>query len=134
MLHNFWSMASKFPNVRCHVTEFYADSDEKISFSKFWFFLVDCPKYTLSFFWLFFGKCVGEKYQNFIFLSQFLTLKNMMKKFFRNSNFSDFLGIKSEIHQYDSPNSFSQAFQKYIFWLPHSKKYFRSDYITRIFR
>ena len=24
-----------FPNVRCPVTEFYADSDEKISFSKF---------------------------------------------------------------------------------------------------
>ena len=30
-------------------------------------------------------------------MGQFLTLKNMVAKFFRNSNFSDFLGIKSEI-------------------------------------
>ena len=42
---------------------------------------------------------MGEKYQNFGFLGQFSTPKNMIKKFFRNSNFSDFLGIKSEIHQ-----------------------------------
>ena len=43
---------------------------------------------------------MGEKYQKFVFLGQFLTLKNMVKKFFWNSNFSDFLGIKSEIHHY----------------------------------
>ena len=30
-------------------------------------------------------------------MGQFLTLKNMITKFFQNSNFSDFLGIKSEI-------------------------------------
>ena len=33
-------------------------------------------------------------------LGQFLTLENMVEKFFQNSNFSDFLGIKSEISQY----------------------------------
>ena len=33
-------------------------------------------------------------------MGQFLTLKNMVAKFFRNSNFSDFLGIKSEINQF----------------------------------
>ena len=32
--------------------------------------------------------------------NQFLTLKNMVTKFFQNSNFSDFLGIKSEISQW----------------------------------
>ena len=35
----------------------------------------------------FFENCVGE-------------LKNMVKKIFRNSNFSDFLGIRSEISHY----------------------------------
>ena len=38
--------------------------------------------------------------QKISFLGQFLTLKNMVTKFFRNSNFSDFLGIKSEINQF----------------------------------
>ena len=33
-------------------------------------------------------------------MGQFLTLKNMVTEFIRNSNFSDFLGIKSEISQY----------------------------------
>ena len=33
-------------------------------------------------------------------MGQFLTLKDMVTKFFKNSNFSDFLGIKSEISQY----------------------------------
>ena len=41
-------------------------------------------------------------------MGQFLTLKNMVTKFFQNSNFSDFLGIKSEISQwlggYDDKN------------------------------
>ena len=91
-------MASKFPNVRCPVTEFYADSDEKIIFQNFDFFLQIAQSMALSLFWQFFGKCVGEKYQNFGFLGQFSTPKNMIKKFFRNSNFSDFVGIKSEIH------------------------------------
>ena len=34
------------------------------------------------------------------FLSRFLTLNNMVLKFSQNSNFSYFLGIKSEIHHY----------------------------------
>ena len=44
---------------------------------------------------------VHRKNENFrkIFMGQFLTLKNMVTKFFQNSNFSDFLGIKSEISQ-----------------------------------
>ena len=33
-------------------------------------------------------------------MGQFLTLKNMVTKFFQNSNFSDFLGIKSEISHF----------------------------------
>ena len=37
------------------------------------------------------------------FLGQFLTLENMVTNFFRNSNFSDFLGIKSEISHYEIP-------------------------------
>ena len=40
-----------------------------------------------------------RKIAKLIFWGQFLTLKNMVTKFFRNSNFSDFLGIKSEINQ-----------------------------------
>ena len=35
------------------------------------------------------------------FLVQFFTLKTVVEKFFGNSNFSDFLGIKSEINQCD---------------------------------
>ena len=41
-----------------------------------------------------------EKYQNFVFWVSFWHLKNMVSKFFRNSNFSDFLGIKSEISHF----------------------------------
>ena len=40
-----------------------------------------------------------QKKSKFHFLGQFLTLKNMVTKLFPNSNFSDFLGIKSEINQ-----------------------------------
>ena len=43
-----------------------------------------------------------KEYQNFVFLDQFLMLENMVKKIFRNSNFSDFFGIKSEINQCDA--------------------------------
>ena len=45
-----------------------------------------------------FRKLRRQKKSKFRFLGQFLTLKNMVTKFFRNSNFSDFLGIKSEIN------------------------------------
>ena len=47
-----------------------------------------------------FRKLRGQKKSKFRFLGQFLTLENMVTKFFRNSNFSDFLGIKSEISHY----------------------------------
>ena len=33
-------------------------------------------------------------------LGHFLTLENMVEKFFRNSNFSDFLRINVEINQF----------------------------------
>ena len=36
----------------------------------------------------------------FVFLGQFLTLENTVTKFFQNSNFLDFLGIKSEIFKW----------------------------------
>ena len=42
--------------------------------------------------------CVGGKFQNLIFGSVFET-ENMVTNFFRNSKFSDFLGIKSEINR-----------------------------------
>ena len=80
MLHNFWFMASKFPIVRCHVTEFYADSDEKISFSKFWFFLVDCPKYSFEFVLAIFRKMRWRKISKFRFSgSIFNALKRFLK-------------------------------------------------------
>ena len=47
----------------------------------------------------FFENCVGKK-TKFCFLGQFLILENIVTKFFRNSNFSDFLGIRSEISQF----------------------------------
>ena len=43
----------------------------------------------------------GREISKIRFLGQFLTLNNMVLKFFQNSNFSYFLGIKSEIHQWD---------------------------------
>ena len=67
MLHNFWFMASKFPNVPCPVTEFYADSDEIISFSKFWFFLVVCPKYSFELVLAILRKLRGRKISKFRF-------------------------------------------------------------------
>ena len=39
----------------------------------------------------------GQKNIKVTFLGQFLTLGNMVTKFFENSNFLYFLGIKSEI-------------------------------------
>ena len=55
---------------------------------------------VLGFFHQFLENFTSFKYQNFVILGQFLTLENMVEKFFQNSNFSDFLGIKSEISQY----------------------------------
>ena len=82
MLHNFWFMASKFPNVRCPVTEFYADSDEKISFSKFWFFLVDCPKYSFEFVLAIFRKMRGRKISKFRFSGSILNAQKYGEKIF----------------------------------------------------
>ena len=45
---------------------------------------------------------MGEKYENFVFLGQFLTLENTVTKFFGNLNFSDFLGIKSAINHFSA--------------------------------
>ena len=42
---------------------------------------------------------IEAKSSNFPFLVQFLTLKNMITKLFQNSDFSNFLGIKSEMNQ-----------------------------------
>ena len=42
----------------------------------------------------------GRKISKVRFLGQFLTLNNMVLKFSQNSNFSYFLGIKSEIYHY----------------------------------
>ena len=42
----------------------------------------------------------SESRTSVTFKLQFLTLKKMVIKFFRDSNFSDFLGIKSEINQW----------------------------------
>ena len=47
-------------------------------------------------------------------LGQSLTLENMVEKFFRNSNFSDFLGIKSEINQYVKNNVVLSEFDLFI--------------------
>ena len=52
---------------------------------------------VLGFFHQFLENFTSFKYQNFVILGQFLTLENMVEKFYQNSNFSDFLGIKSEI-------------------------------------
>ena len=76
-------------------TEFNA----KKIFSKFRFLRGDSPKYRLRFLSAISREFRNFRSQNVVFLDQFLTLKNMAKKFFQNSNFSDFLGIKSEISQ-----------------------------------
>ena len=47
-----------------------------------------------------FLKMRGRKISKVRFLGQFWALNNMVLKFSQNSNFSYFLGIKSEIHQY----------------------------------
>ena len=85
--------------VGCPESQFYADYDEKISFPKFLIFQVNSPLLNFEFFLTIFPKLRGRKISKFRFMGQFLTLKNMVTKFFQNSNFSDFLGIKSEISQ-----------------------------------
>ena len=85
--------------VGCPDSKFYADYDEKISFPKFLIFQVNSPLSNFEFFLTIFPKLRGRKISKFRFMGQFLTLKNMVTKFFQNSNFSDFLGIKSEISQ-----------------------------------
>ena len=78
--------------VGCPESQFYADYDEKISFPKFLIFKV---------FLTIFPKLRGRKISKFRFMGQFSTLKNIVTKFFKNSNFSDFLGIKSEISHFE---------------------------------
>jgi len=83
--------------VGCLQSKFYADYDKKISFQKFSFL----GKYsTLKFFVTIFQKLCGRKISKFRFMGQFLTPKNMVTNFIQNSNFSDFIGIKSEISQF----------------------------------
>ena len=81
-------------------TEFNADFDEKKNLKNFHFFGYFAHSEVLSVFHRFLENFTSFKYQNFVILGQFLTLENMVEKFFQNSNFSDFLGIKSEINQY----------------------------------
>ena len=57
----------------------------------------------------FFENCVGKKKSKFCFLGQFLTLKNMVTKFFRNSNFSDFLRGN---HLWTYPGKLIQIFSR----------------------
>ena len=86
----------------------------KKNFSKILIFSGTLP--TLKF-WVFltiFPKLRGRKISKFRFMGQFLTLKNMVTKFFQNSNFSDFLGIKSEISHLDKIKLNSQIFGN--FW------------------
>ena len=103
MLHNFWLMDQKLFWLGCMHTEFYADSDAKWVFSKFSIFQVNIPLRNFELHFAIFRKLRRQKKSKFHFLGQFLTLKNMVTKFFRNSNFSDFLGIKSEINQSTVP-------------------------------
>jgi len=86
--------------VGCPNSQFYADYNEKRSFPKFWIFQVNSPLSNFEIFSTIFPKLRGRKISKFRFMGQFLTLKNMVTKFFQNSNFSDFLGIKSEISQF----------------------------------
>ena len=75
-------MASKFPNVRCPVTEFYADSDEKISFSKISFSLVVCPQYSFEFVLAIFRKMRGRKISKFRFSGSIFNAEKHDKKIF----------------------------------------------------
>ena len=87
-------------------SEFNADFDEK-KLSNILIFSGTLP--TLNF-WVFltiFPKLRGRKISKI--MGQFLTLKNMVTKFFQNSNFSDFLGIKSEISHYKIKILFCKA-------------------------
>ena len=77
-------------------------------FRKFSKFRVLCPLWSFGFFLTIFSKLRGRKISKFRFMGQFLTLKNMVTKFFQNSNFSDFLGIKSEISQYVIPITYTR--------------------------
>ena len=105
MLHNFWLMDQKLFWLGSMHTEFYADSDAKWVFSKFSIFQLNIPLRSFELHFAIFRKLRRQKKSKFHFLGQFLTLKNMVTKFFRNSNFSDFLGIKSEINQSKAPTS-----------------------------
>ena len=107
MLHNFWLMDQKLFWLGSMHTEFNADSDAKWVFSKFSIFQVNIPLRNFELNFAIFRKLRGQKKSKFHFLGQFLTLKNMVTKFFRNSNFSDFLGIKSEINQWIFSNDTS---------------------------
>ena len=75
-------------------------------FQNFWIFQVNSPLLNFQFFFTIFPKLRGQKISKFCFMGQFLTLKNMVTKFFQNSNFSDFLGIKSEISQKAVPQGY----------------------------
>ena len=113
MLHNFWLMDQKLFWLGSMHTEFYADSDAKWVFSKFSIFQVNIPVRNLELNLVIFRKLRRQKKSKFRFSGQSLTLKNMVTKFFRNSNFSDFLGIKSEINQ-SSPISFVSFGLKFL--------------------
>ena len=65
-------------------------------FSKFSFF----GDFHLSQVWNFFKQFSKIALAKFRFLGQFFTLKTMVAEFLGNCNFSDFLGIKSEINLY----------------------------------
>ena len=71
---------------------------------KFFKIFIFKGRYPTVKFWISFcnlSKMRGQKILKFRFLGPFWLLKNMITKFFENSNFSYFLGIKSEINQYD---------------------------------
>ena len=62
-------------------------------------------------------------------LGQFLTLENMVEKFFQNSNFSDFLGIKSEVSQYEKTRGTDIFFRRSKLSLyGHSQNYCSKKY------
>ena len=103
---------------------------EKFSkFDKFLIFRGNLPLWSLELLSAIFEKLHGRKISEFCFWGQFCTLKIIATKFFGNSNFSDFLGIKSEINQCSKwiwfkwiwngthPRIFQKYFTRQQYWL-----------------
>ena len=104
MLHNFWFMNHNLFFDGDYAIKILRSFRWKKYFFKIFIFSGRYPTLKFGISFIDFLKMRGREISKIRFLGQFLTLNNMVLKFSQNSNFSYFLGIKSEIHHYSDLN------------------------------